>query len=91
MPHCDSAVLEAGIFLWSAPVTFRRVALETSEWTSGIRTTTGSLSALARRFLRQACQFARLSCIHMVRRHSSSESSELSRAKQQRAPWLDVL
>ena len=42
-------------------------------------------------FLRQACQFTRLSCIHMVRRHSSSESSGLSWAKQQRTPWLDVL
>ena len=36
------------VFLWSAPVAFRRVTLETPKWTSRIRTTTGSLSALAR-------------------------------------------
>ena len=36
-------------FLWSAPVAFfRRVALETPEWTSRDSNHTGSLSALAR-------------------------------------------
>ena len=36
----------ASIFLWSAPVAFRRVAIDTPRGPAGIRTTTGSLSAL---------------------------------------------